>query len=53
VVIDWVIWHNEGKTGNVFSLELNYGEKNDVQEIQAIELFAGARVIQEQEDFVV
>jgi len=53
VVIGWVIWHNGGKTGNVFSLELNHGKKSYVQVIQVIELFVGARVLQEQEDFVV
>ena len=51
MVIGWVIWHNGGKTGNVFSLELNHGKKSDVQVIQVIELFVGARVLQEQEDF--
>jgi len=34
-------------------LEPNYGKKSDVQLIQAIELFVGARVVQEQEDSVV
>jgi hypothetical protein len=53
VIIGWVIWHNGGKTGNVFSLELNYGKKSDVQLVETIELFVGARVLQEREDSVV
>jgi hypothetical protein len=34
-------------------LELNYGKKGDVQLVETIELFVGARVLQEREDFVV
>jgi hypothetical protein len=48
-----MICHNVGKTENVFSLEPNYGKKSDVQLIQAIELFVGARVLREREDSVV